>query len=224
LDWGVGSGRGEEAHPWEVAWRRGAWKEASGPLPEVVEFSGQLKRAGARRVLDLGAGAGRHTLLLAKAGFEVVSLDVSETALGVLRRRVDEEGLRNVVAVRHEMGRLPFLDGYFDAVVSTNVIHHGLATEVGQVADEALRVTRAGGDGLFVVLSDRDFRYGSGKRLEARTYLFTEGEEKGIVHHFFSKRELRSLLGAFRIVSLDEELLPEGKGVRAHFFVRVKKP
>ena len=37
----------------------------------------RLKSAGCERLLDLCCGSGRHTLYLAKAGFDVYSMDVS---------------------------------------------------------------------------------------------------------------------------------------------------
>jgi tellurite methyltransferase len=40
---------------------------------------------GARRVLDLGCGVGRHALLLAEHGLEVEALDGSPAGLAVLR-------------------------------------------------------------------------------------------------------------------------------------------
>ena len=39
------------------------------------------------RVLDLGVGAGRHSLYLQEKGFDVVGIDISEKALEVCRRR-----------------------------------------------------------------------------------------------------------------------------------------
>lgn len=211
-------------HPWEKMWQTGRWKEVSPPLPAVVEFCEHLKRAGATNVLDLGAGGGRHTLLLAQRGFQVVALDVSKTALQVLDRRVRRMGLSNVVAVLHEMQDLPFADNYFDAVVSTNVIQHGRREEILRTLGEVHRVLRAGGSGLLVVLSDKDYRMGTGKRIEPGTYVFTEGEEKGITHHFFARVDLRACLRGFRITSLREELLPVEGGNRAHFCVTLTKP
>ena len=210
-------------HPWERAWRTGSWKEVSPPLPGVEEFCGYLAKDRLRRVLDLGAGGGRHTLLMAGKGLQVVALDVSETALKVVDRRVREAGFRNVTLVKHEMSSLPFADGYFDGVVSTNVIHHGLARDVNVVLEEVRRVMKNGGAGLFVVVSDKDFRFGDGRKLESKTYVFSQGEEKGIVHHFFSPEEFRASLSGFRVVELWEEILPEKKGKRAHIYTVVRK-
>lgn len=176
------------------------------------------------RVLDLGSGIGRHTIPLAKRGLQVASLDVSDTALRVLNRRVQELRLPNVSVVRHQMRELPFLDDYFDAVVSTNVIHHGRCKEIRRTLGEIHRVLRRKGYGLIIVLSDKDFRLGRGRKIEPHTYIFTRGEEKGITHHFFNERELRSYLKSFQIVSFTEELLKRGNRNRAHFQVVVRKP
>jgi len=211
-------------HPWERAWSTGSWKEGSPPLPAVLKFIDDLKRANAIRVLDLGAGAGRHTVALAKAGFQVVALDVSQTALSTLNRRVRKEKLLNVTAVKHEMNVLPFTDGYFDAVLSTNVLHHGTVKEIRLALSEVHRVMRDGGRGLLVMISDKDYRAGSGKKLERGTWVFTEGDEKGITHHFFSRSELKSFLAAFRVESLQEVSSPRENGIGVHFHVRVRKP
>ncbi len=210
-------------HPWEGAWRTGAWKEVSPPLPAVVEFCGYLERKGLHRVLDLGAGGGRHTLLMAGRGFQVVALDVSDTALNALDGRLRGAGVQSVALIRDDMSQLPFTGGYFDAVVSTNVLHHGLEQEVMAVLQEVRRVLRKGGAALFVVISDKDYRFGTGKRLEPKTYRFTHGEEKGIVHHFFDLDGFREALTGFRIVRVWEELLPVPEGQRAHIFATVRK-
>ena len=209
-------------HPWESARRSGRWKDESPPLPAVEEFCRYLRDNGLRRILDLGAGGGRHTLLMAEKGFQVVALDVSDSALSALDRNVRRSGL-GVTLVRHEMGSLPFVDGYFDGIVCTNVLHHGRRAEVKVAFAEAMRVLRKGGAALFVVVSDKDFRFGTGRRLERGTYVFTSGEEKGIVHHFFGLEELRTLLKDLETVRLWEEFLPEGEGNWAHIYAVVRK-
>jgi len=184
-----------------------------------------LTREGARTVLDVGCGAGRHSILLGKQGFQVVALDISETALKTLEARLKTGSIDNVTLVRHDMSDLPFTDGYFDGVICTNVLHHGKLVEIKRAMGELRRVMRGGAAAFVVALSAADFRKGNGRRLETDTYIFTEGDEQGIVHHFFPRRELQSCLRKFKIVSFEERLIPiQGGGNRAHFMAKLRKP
>ena len=198
--------------------------ETSPPLPVVVDFADDLKREGAKRVLDLGCGAGRHSILLGKAGFQVVALDISETALTILEGRLKTASVDNVTLVRHDMLELPFIDNYFDGVICTNVLHHGKLAQIKQATKEVNRVMKRGASAFVVALSTADFRRGNGKRLERNTFVFTKGEERGIIHHFFPRKELESFLKKFEAKSFEERLIPvEGGRNRAHFLVRLRK-
>ena len=213
-----------KAHPWELAWREERWAETSPPLPVVVDFAGDLKREGAKRVLDLGCGAGRHSILLGRAGFQVVALDISETALKTLEARLKTASIDNVTLVRHDMLELPFTNDYFDGAICTNVLHHGKLVQIKQATGEVHRVMKEGASAFVVALSTADFRRGNGKKLEPDTYVFTEGEERGIIHHFFPRKELQSCFRKFEIISFEERLIPvEESGNRAHFLVRLRK-
>ncbi len=214
-----------KTHPWELAWREGRWEEASPPLSEVVEFAKDLKREGAKTILDLGCGAGRHSVLLGKQGFQVIALDISETALKTLDGRLKTASIDTVALVKREMRNLPFIDGYFDGIICTNVLHHGKLVEIERTIGEVLRVMREGAPAFIVALSSADFRKGNGKKLEPNTYVFTEGDERGIIHHFFTCQELQSRFRKFEIVSFEERLIPiEEGGNRAHFLVKLRKP
>ena len=213
-----------KVHPWELAWREGRWEEKSPPLPEVGEFASELRREKAKTVLDLGCGAGRHAILLGKEGFQVAALDVSETALKTLDVRVKAGSISSVLLVKHEMGKLPFIEEYFDGVISTNVLHHGKSVEIKKTVDELYRVMKPGALAFVIALSSSDFRKGTGAKLERNTYVFTRGEERGIVHHFFTRQELQTFLRKFEIASFNERLIPvEQGGNRAHFLVKLRK-
>ena len=216
--------RSNKTHPWELAWRQERWAEASPPLPAVADFAEDLKREGGKRVLDLGCGAGRHSILLSKTGFQVVALDLSETALKILEDRLKTVSIDNITLVKHEMRELPFMDNYFDGVVCTNVLHHGKLVEIKRAIREVHRVMRKASMVFVVALSAADFRKGNGKMLERNTYVFTKGEERGIIHHFFTNQELRSCFRGFKILSFEERLIPvEEGGNRAHFLVKLRK-
>ncbi len=92
-------------------------------------------------VLDLACGWGRHSVALARAGFRVTGLDLSETLLARARRRAAASGVA-VEWVRGDMREVPWR-GRFDAVLS-------LYSSLGYFLSDAegLRVLRGARDAL----------------------------------------------------------------------------
>jgi SAM-dependent methyltransferase len=89
-----------------------------------------------RTVLDLGSGPGHYAAALERAGATVVALDLDGDDV----ERVVERG---VAGVQGDAARLPFPDGCFDAVFSSNLMEHVPGSSA--VFDEIERVLRPGG-------------------------------------------------------------------------------
>lgn len=107
--------------------------EVSGAEAEAVAELLSLEPGA--RVLDVGCGWGRHSLLLAREGMEVTGVDLSPALLREARRRGEEEGIP-VRWLQRDMRALGF-DGEFDAALS-------LFSSLGYFRDPAddLRVLR----------------------------------------------------------------------------------
>jgi len=168
--------------------------------PFVVEALPTFKRCKIERVLDLGCGAGRHCVYLAKNNFDVVGVDISMTALKIANEWRKKEKLKNISLLEATMTNLPFSDFRFDAVISVSVIHHAIKKDSVKTMDEVYRVLKKNGVFLTNLVSVKDPRYGTGQRVENNTFRILEAfEEKRFeeLHHFFTKREVSKLLAPF---------------------------
>jgi SAM-dependent methyltransferase len=68
------------------------------------------------KILDLCCGIGRHSLELARRGYEVVGVDLTDEYLTKARRQAEDEGL-NIQFVRSDMRRFCQIES-FDAVIN----------------------------------------------------------------------------------------------------------
>ena len=166
----------------------------------IVDAIPDFKNHGIEMVLDLGCGAGRHSVLLANSGFEVVGIDISKNALKMARKWVLEEKLGNVALVLATMTNLPLINCCLDPVVSVSVIHHAFKKDIVTTLNEIYRTLRKNGWFLANLASVTDPRFGTGEMLEDNTFCIPEAfEEKRLeeLHHFFTRSELFRLLRNF---------------------------
>jgi 2-polyprenyl-3-methyl-5-hydroxy-6-metoxy-1,4-benzoquinol methylase len=84
-----------------------------GTLGEVDFIEAEAGGDRKKKILDVGCGTGRHAVELAKRGYEVVGLDLSETLLGKARAKAAEAGVR-IDFIRADARDLRF-DAAFDS-------------------------------------------------------------------------------------------------------------
>jgi len=179
------------------------WFSYKKPDGLAMALAGEMRSRGMRKVLDVGCGGGRHLVYLAKEGFEVYGTDRSAAGLTISRERLEREGLRATLR-RCDMTEVPFPDEFFDAVLSVYVLHHNRLENIGKAIGEIRRALKREGL-LFASLSGKgDYKEGQGKEIEPGTYICDSGVEAGMVHHFFTRQEVKSLLSGFGIMSLKE--------------------
>jgi SAM-dependent methyltransferase len=101
-------------------------------------------------VLDAGAGFGRHAFELARRGADVVALDyatdevvATRAVFGAMVEANEIAETRYVGVLRGDATRIPFTDGSFDRVITSEVLEH-VQDDVGALT-EFVRVLKPGG-------------------------------------------------------------------------------
>jgi ubiquinone/menaquinone biosynthesis C-methylase UbiE len=118
--------------------------------PHIARFA-DFEGARGLSVLEIGVGLGTDFIRFVRAGANATGVDLTERAVGLVRRRLELEGLDADLRVA-DAEALPFDDETFDRVYSWGVLHHTPETE--QAVREAIRVLRPGGE-LCVMLYAR---------------------------------------------------------------------
>jgi tellurite methyltransferase len=185
---------------WQKADASSPWAQAE---PWVCEWAAGLNPCS--RILDLGAGLGRHALCFARAGHKVTALDAAEAAIAATAAGADSAGLA-VDCVQAPMTDLPFGDAAFDHVLSWNVIYHGDETIVRRTLGEVARVLRPGGTFMATMLSARrlpvELGKAQGRQISRNTWVFDGPGDKVHPHYFCTAPELLELLSGFEVLTL----------------------
>lgn len=109
--------------------------------PEILRVA-DFQSARGQRVLEIGVGMGADCVRWARAGADVVGIDLTERAVSLTSQRLTDEGLPGRVQIA-DAESLPFEAGSFDVVWSWGVLHHTPRADEALV--EAARVLKPGG-------------------------------------------------------------------------------
>ena len=190
---------------WEAAWRE---KEShqlwSVPDEEVAALLGTLRAEGLERVLDLGFGLGRHVIFFARRGFETHGIEPTESGFAYCEGWLRREGLEASIRIG-EMTELPYEDGFFDFVLSWNVVYHGTLLQLKRALSEIRRVTRPGGLAYLTLNSRRNKHYGRGAEIEPDTFLDPLKADGDLPHHYSDEEEVKALLEDWDVVYVREQ-------------------
>jgi ubiquinone/menaquinone biosynthesis C-methylase UbiE len=113
---------------------------------------------------------------------------------------------------------LPYKDNFFDAIISTNVLHHAKIEKIRKLIKEMERILKL--KGLIFVMVRKALkveewrknkivihRYKTGKNIKKvkyrvvgkRIYMPIEGGEKGLIHFCFNKKLIKKEFKNFKI-------------------------
>lgn len=134
---------------WDQRFRHEECVLGSDPSAFLADNIEQIKRlAPGKRALDIACGEGRNSIYLAKQGFEVVGLDISQAGLEKARAWMEKESVKIDL-------RLVDLEGYhiterYDLIINFNFL-------LRELIPEAVAALAPGGVMMFDTLVDSPF-------------------------------------------------------------------
>lgn len=209
----------QRAH-WENTYAAHPGMYGEEPSAPAVHAAGVFRAAGARDVLELGAGHGRDALYFAALGFSVLATDFSATGLDQLRHAARARGLDGSVttAVHDVREALPLSDASVDAVFAHMLLCMALSTEeIHALVDEVARVLRPGGTFVYTVRHTGDAHYGAG--IPRGDDIFEHG---GFAVHFFDRPFVDALADGWHLEEL--HAFEEGQLPRRLWRVTQRRP
>jgi SAM-dependent methyltransferase len=121
--------------------------------PFIASFA-EFEKSRGCRLLEIGVGLGTDFVQFGRAGAVLTGVDLTATAVDLVRRRLELEGLEGDVRVA-DAEELPFADDSFDLVYSWGVLHH--TPDTPRAVSEIRRVLVTGGEARVMLYSRRSW-------------------------------------------------------------------
>jgi len=194
------------------------FKKIQEDIPKIAKL---FKRKNVKRVLDLGCGSGRHTVYLAKRGFEVYGIDIAKHGIKIAEDWLKKENLKANLKIGDIYKRLPYRNNFFDAIISTRTLYHNKIEKIRKLIKEMERILKPKGL-IFItvrgVLKVKGWKknkivihtYKIKNKLKKvplkimgyRLYTYLEGGEKGLLHFVFDKELIKKEFKNFKIFDI----------------------
>ena len=191
---------------WDQYWDENPHNRWLEPDQKIVDLTHELKslHPSMHQVLDLGAGLGRHTIFFSRQGYQTHGADTSMDATSLCRQWHEREDLPASLLLS-DMTALPYRDSTFDFVLCYYVIHHGHLNTMASTFREVCRVLAPGGFFYSNFWSSDAADKMKGDQIEPGTFVFNEGDEIGIPHHFTSPEELEAFVDGFEVIRKERD-------------------
>jgi len=218
---------------WEAVYRSRAWGQYPGE--DVIRFvKGNFADVPDRaqvRLLEVGSGAGANLWFMAREGFCVHGVEGSETAVRLAGERLDREcpDWRRIGGRLQsgDLARLPYPDGFFDAVLDVVAICYSSFDDARQAYGELARVTRPGGRLFIRTFARGCWGEGTGTQVAPDMWLCGEGHLKGFgATRFTHEADVPALLQGWSVDRIERASLTEegGRHEIRHLLIYGTKP
>ncbi|MFW9822167.1 MAG: class I SAM-dependent methyltransferase [Candidatus Thorarchaeota archaeon] len=158
-----------------------------------------------KKILIPGSGYGRHTKFFSNNGYQVVGIEISESAIEIAKKFDPSSKFINksVLDMEDYMGT-------YDAIFCFNVFHLFLSKDRLKFLKKCFNAMKPNGYLFFTVFSENESSFGKGNELEKNTF-----ESKiGRPTHYFTEDDLNEHFKDFNIIEMGIIEEQENHGVR----------
>lgn len=209
---------------WEKA-KQSPWLK---PTDDCYYLANKWSELGFKKILDLGAGLGRHSIYFAKQGFNVSAIDISEYAVNHIKAWSENEGL-DIDVKYGDMISLPFGDNSFDCVFAYHAISHTDTAGTKKTISEIERVLKQGGEVLASMCSKESWEFAKAgfPKIDDSTVLNTlDGPDKDVPHFYADCDDILDLFHNFdieRVRHTDYCILNNEKQDNKYYYINARK-
>ncbi len=180
-------------------------KVFTSPQEDMLRIVKLFKKNNIKRVLDLGCGSGRHLVFLAKRGFDVYGIDMAKSGIKISEKWLDNEGLKADLKMGDIYGKLPYKSSFFDAIVSTQTLHHEKIEKIRKLIKEMERILKINGLIFITVFDLKCVPNKNKKQIAPKTFILLKGNDIGVPHYSFNKDMLKEEFKDFKILNIWHE-------------------
>ena len=150
-------------------------------------------------IIDLGCGVtGNNTLYLLENKKKVISCDIAEEALKVIK-----ENIPNSKTLCFDMTeKFPFEDNFTSMIIADLSLHYFSEETTKKIVEEIKRVLKS--DGYLIIrvnsVNSTEFKNITGEKIEEKYYF-----KKGMTKRFFDKEDIEYFFKDFEIEYINEE-------------------
>ncbi|HEQ97920.1 MAG TPA: class I SAM-dependent methyltransferase [candidate division Zixibacteria bacterium] len=178
--------------------------------PQILIDAVESGKIGPCKTVDLGCGAGSHSIWLAKKDFEVTGIDISTEAIKIAKKQAEAAGVDCRFMVCDLLGDMSELNETFDFALDWELLHHIFPDDRPRYVKNVHNILKPGGTYFSLGFSENDPSFG-GKGKFRETPIKT-------VLYFSSEGELRELFAPhFKILEMNTIEIPGKHG--AHMAV-----
>jgi len=148
-----------------------------------------------KSIIVPGSGYGRNTKLFSKSGFKVTGIEISDYAVKEALKFDPKSKFYRRTALE-----IDSLNGKFDAIYCFNVLHLFRKKERLLFIEKCMGVLNDDGFAFFVVFSDKEASFGSGREVEKNTF----ESKPGRFAHYFTREDLLAHFENFDVIEIGE--------------------